>query len=66
MLEKGIDFAVNVAPQIFTAAGKDVNKLKKMKDGAWGFCFFISNWGFQSHGGTPIAGLFIRENPFEG
>lgn len=32
MLEKGIDFAVNVAPQIFTAAGKDVNKLKKMKE----------------------------------
>ena len=32
MLEKGIDFAVNVAPQIFTATGKDVNKLKKMKD----------------------------------
>ena len=32
MLEKGIDFAVNVAPQIFTAAGKNKEKLQKMKD----------------------------------
>ncbi|CAJ1362070.1 unnamed protein product [Effrenium voratum] len=31
-LEKGIDFALNVAPQIFTAAGKDKDKLSRMKD----------------------------------
>lgn len=32
VLEKGIDFAVNVAPQIFTAAGKNKEKLQKMKE----------------------------------
>lgn len=32
MLEKGIDFATNVAPQIFTKAGKNKEKLEKMRE----------------------------------
>eukprot|EP00931_Biecheleriopsis_adriatica_P035966 TRINITY_DN20742_c0_g1_i1.p1 TRINITY_DN20742_c0_g1~~TRINITY_DN20742_c0_g1_i1.p1 ORF type:complete len:638 (+),score=82.44 TRINITY_DN20742_c0_g1_i1:33-1916(+) len=32
MLTQGIDFAVNVAPQIFTAAGKDKAQLERMMD----------------------------------
>ncbi|CAE7694574.1 FNTB [Symbiodinium sp. CCMP2592] len=31
MIEKGIDFALNVASQIFTASGRDKAKLEKMK-----------------------------------
>jgi len=32
LLDQGIDFATNVAPQIFTAAGKDKKMLAKMKE----------------------------------
>mmetsp|Transcript_84336 Transcript_84336/g.187322 ORF Transcript_84336/g.187322 Transcript_84336/m.187322 type:complete len:599 (-) Transcript_84336:18-1814(-) len=43
MMSQAIDFALNVAPQIFTRAGKDKQQLQKMKDEIMEFAPFFDD-----------------------
>merc|ERR1712066_867736 len=59
MIDNGIDFALNVAPQIFTPRGKDPKMLEKMKadlakyikhnDDIQNYCTSSSEWISAMH-----------------
>jgi len=69
LLDSGIDFALNIAPQVFTARGRDPKMLEKMKDelarfityndDIKGYCAASSDWVAAMHSNLQADNAFF-------